>query len=348
MEITDIKSVLFIRRDNIGDLVCTTPAIRALRQRYPKARICVLANSYNAEAVRNNPDVDEVFVYEKEKHSEKGRLSAILSNFSAIRRIRGQRFDAAIGCAYGYSRRLARYSAFTGARFKIGFGPKDASGRLFYNVAVAEPKEPVHEVEAMMRLVEPLGVSGPPPSMLIRPDEEEVKKALLFVKRFGSGHTGQRLVAFHISSRRPQNRWQREKFRDLGDRLQETGIKVMLMWAPGSKTNVRHPGDDEDADWIISTMKKRPLAYRTGKLGELIAGLSLADSAVCLDGGAMHIAAALGKPVLAIWGSTDKRRWAPWGVPNIVLQDGSKEAANIAVDDAFYAFGELSKVRVLR
>ncbi|MHB8536282.1 MAG: glycosyltransferase family 9 protein, partial [Sulfuricaulis sp.] len=51
------RRFLVIRRDNIGDLVCTTPLIHALRQRYPKARLCLLVNSYNRPVVENNPDI---------------------------------------------------------------------------------------------------------------------------------------------------------------------------------------------------------------------------------------------------------------------------------------------------
>src|SRR3989304_5858745 len=76
-----MNKVLFIRRDNIGDLICTTPAIHALREKFPAAKIGVLVNSYNADAVAGNPDVDEVYVYEKAKHAEgKNRFLVWLGN----------------------------------------------------------------------------------------------------------------------------------------------------------------------------------------------------------------------------------------------------------------------------
>ena len=59
--------ILLIRRDNIGDLVCTTPVFRALRERWPRAHIGVLVNSYNAPVLENNPDVDAVYAYTKAK-----------------------------------------------------------------------------------------------------------------------------------------------------------------------------------------------------------------------------------------------------------------------------------------
>ncbi len=333
------ESVLFIRRDNIGDLVCTTPAIRAVRLRYPEARIAALVNSYNADIVRNNPDIDELFVYEKEKHREKGKgvLRVFLANLGVLRKIRSRRFDAAIACSYSYSPRLARLARLTGARLRIGYAPEQGNGS--YNVPVQGPSEPTHEVIAMMRLLKPLGVeTDPTPRLFIRPDEPEVEKA-----RGRLLAAGRRTALFHISSRRPENRWPLEYFKELADMIEKGGaFKTALTWSPGEKTNPLHPGDDEDAARLALTMKERPLMYKTERLPELIAALSLADVAVCLDGGAMHIAAGLGRPVVAIWGSTDERRWAPWASPHVILKKGSGHASSVLPKEAFEAFVRLS------
>ena len=64
--------ILVVRRDNIGDLVCTTPLFTALRQRFPEAWIGALVNSYNAPVLRGNPDLSEVYAYTKFKHREQG------------------------------------------------------------------------------------------------------------------------------------------------------------------------------------------------------------------------------------------------------------------------------------
>lgn len=342
MKRTLMNKALFIRRDNIGDLVCTTPAIRALRLRYPEMKIGVLVNSYNAGAIRNNPDVDAVYVYEKEKHSSRGALGVFLNNLGAIRSIRAEGYGAAIGCSYTYSERAARYAYLTGAGLRIGYVPGDKrASRFFYNSPLPEPAEPLHEVEAMMGLVGPLGVTGPPPSLVVRPDEAEAKKALGYLMKAGLKDASAPVI-FHISSRRPQNRWPREKFKELAERIEAAGHDIILLWSPGSSSNPLHPGDDESAEWMLSNMHKRPLAFRTETLTELIAVMSLGGTAVCSDGGAMHIAAGLGKPVLTIWGSTDRRRWAPWGVEHIILQKDTKLAESITVDEAFAAFKKLS------
>ncbi len=344
MAISTIKrceSILFIRRDNIGDLVCTTPAIRAARLKYPEARIALLVNSYNAGVLANNPDVNEVFIYEKEKHrGNKGRLSVLTSNAGLMRRIRAQRFDVAIGCAASYSPRLARYTFLTGARARIGYGEKGKTrAGLYYNRPLPAPTRPLHEVETIMGLLRPMGVTAPAPALCVRPDEVTLKR----VTRAIDAEKGRgALIAFHISSRRPENRWPIASFARLINSLTEnSNIKPLVLWSPGAADNPLHPGDDEAAAELAGSLERPPLLFKTRTIGELIAALSLAKMVVCLDGGAMHLAAGLGKPVLAIWGSTDPARWAPWGVENIILKKPSAHASDVSVEEAAAAFKKL-------
>ena len=96
--------ILVIRRDNIGDLILTTPLIHALRQRFPQAWIGALVNSYNARVLEANPDLDEVFVYTKAKHRGSASVwSAYWSTFRLIFRLRKLRVDYAIRCFFGNS-----------------------------------------------------------------------------------------------------------------------------------------------------------------------------------------------------------------------------------------------------
>ena len=326
--------LLFIRRDNIGDLVCTTPAIRAARQRLPGARIGVLVNTYNAEAVLNNPDIDELFVYEKAKHvPERSRFAVWWENLRVLERIRREKFDVAIGCGSS-SPRLARYAALTGARERIGYLPAGAKGSGGYSKPVCEPSSAVHEVEKSFHLLSALGITGAPPALVMVPLDEEVQKARAFLKASGI-KGGRPLIAFHISSRRPENRWPAEKFAELARNiLGRNDAEVMLLWSPGSEKNVYHPGDDEKAAGIMHSVPGL-VAYQTARLRELIAALSASDLVVCGDGGAMHIAAALGKGIVTIWGSTDPVRWRPWGVRHVLLQGKDRKAGAVGVESVF-------------
>jgi ADP-heptose:LPS heptosyltransferase len=81
----DAMKVLVIRRDNIGDLVCTTPMIRTLRQHYPDAWIASLVTRYNDEVLADNSDLDAVLAYQKAKHRGSGESRARLTASSGSR-----------------------------------------------------------------------------------------------------------------------------------------------------------------------------------------------------------------------------------------------------------------------
>ena len=118
----------------------------------------------------------------------------------------------------------------------------------------------------------------------------------------------------------------------------------MLLWAPGSKDNPRHPGDDEAAQWIVQETKGLAVVPApTPDLGTLIAALSLADRVVCADGGAMHLAAALGKPVVALFGDSPVERWRPWVVPHRVVRPDSHDLADLPLRAALDACLDLAR-----
>jgi ADP-heptose:LPS heptosyltransferase len=343
-----ISKILFIRRDNIGDLVCTTPAIYAVRQAYPQAKIGILVNSYNADAVKNNPDINEIYVYEKAKHvPEKNKLKVWLNNLTVLSKIRKEKYDIAIACG-SYSPRLARYTYMTRAKLRIGYLPKNVENSFFYNMPIREPQKPMHEVERVFALLLPLGINEKPDKMRVYPSSYEIERVNELLKKerfFGVIETPQndRKIAFHISSRKPENRWSAEKFIKLAKLiLKNHDVNVMLLWSPGSENNPYHPGDDEKAEFISKAVPEI-IPYKTVHLGELIAALSLAEVVVCLDGGAMHIAAALGKPIVTIWGSTDPARWRPWGVRHALIQGNNKKADDVDVDSVYEAIVRLTK-----
>jgi len=265
--------------------------------------------------VAGNPDIDKVFIYEKSKHSDGAPLSAHLKNLALFMRLRRERFDAAIACSYAYSKRAARLAFLSGARIRIGYAPPtDASARLFLNRPLPEPPDGLHEVEGIMGLLAPLGINGKPPGMVLNPLPSEREKALLYLKRLGLKNP-EYAVILQISSRKPENRWPLERYKELAAVIDERlKLPIILLWSPGNSVNRFHPGDDGAAEWLISNIKKKPYSYRTESLSELIAIMSTASIVVTPDGGAMHIAAALGKPIVAVWGSTDPAKWAPWGV----------------------------------
>lgn len=340
--------ILVIRRDNIGDLVCTTPLIHALRQHYPTATITALVNSYNAPVLANNPDVDAVFAYTKAKHRPAGTsvLKVYWDRLRLFARLRKFHFDYAILAAPGFQPRLLRLARLAGAKHVLGFIERGKTGASAIDHGVPyEADKPQHETEAVFQLLAPLGIKGPPPAAQVFPQPDEVARA---TDALHSAIPIQPplLIGIHISARKPSQRWPVQNFATLMKRLhEEHKAAFMLFWSPGEAGNPLHPGDDAKAQEITAATTGIPvLAYPTHNLGQLVAGLSLCNMVICSDGGAMHLAAGLGKPILSFFGKSDATRWHPWGVPYVVLQPPSLDVANLSVEDALNGFRELAKV----
>src|SRR4051812_19946673 len=116
-------SFLVIRRDNIGDLVCTTPLIAALRSRFPKSWIGVLVNRYAAPVLENNPDVSEVLSYDKAKHrlANDALLALYWRRLRLIGALRKRRIDYVLLAAPGRQESAERMARLIRSRHIVGF-----------------------------------------------------------------------------------------------------------------------------------------------------------------------------------------------------------------------------------
>ncbi|MBF0428276.1 MAG: glycosyltransferase family 9 protein [Magnetococcales bacterium] len=313
--------ILVIRRDNIGDLVCTTPLFARLRHHFPQAHIAALVTEYNLPVLSGNPHLDAVFFYQKSKHRAENEswLGTYARRIALIFKLRQMRFDCVLlpGGPHPSAQRTAK---LLGAS-KIIVRTQTPPG--------------AHEVECVLQVCQDLGIhdTTPPPPTQLFPDPNALSKRL---------PQGKKTIGVHISARKPAQRWSAEKFSELIGSLCTQGYRVVLFWSPGAEDNPLHPGDDNKANTILTTLSGKPLIpMSTHTLSELIAGLACCDAIICSDGGAMHLAAGLGKPIVCFFGNSAPQRWRPWGVPHRVLQPASERVEDITVQEALTAFAHL-------
>jgi ADP-heptose:LPS heptosyltransferase len=338
--------ILVIRRDNIGDLVCTTPLFAVLRRRYPDGHLAALVNSYNAAVLAGNPDVDAVHAYTKLKHREPGQgaFSVLLDRVLLMGRLRRERFD----CVVLAKSEFDRYGLKTARRLRvpriIGMAPRDGVAPR----ALTQPLPPpasadLHEVEVMMQLGAALDVREPAGPVRVFPAPERVAA---WRSRFPALAGGKRWIALHISARVRHRLWPVEKFVELARILAQQGLGVVLLWAPGAQNDPRHPGDDERAAAIATGVGPDVtlIPAQTGRLDELIAVLSLCRAFIGIDGGAMHLAAGLGLPIVGLFEgvASQQRHWHPWQVPHEVVAPPGRVMAEVAVDQVVQAWTRLS------
>lgn len=336
--------ILVIRRDNIGDLVCTLPLLSALRRQFPSAYLAVLVNSYNRAVLTNYPDIDDVFFYTKGKHRQNQNIrSMIFERGRLLWKLRGISFDYVILAGSGFQKHALRWATLINARNIVGFCDPKKKGSKRINMGVEYHSNiEMHEVETVFRLGEPLGVKRVPHEITIQP-EKTIRERL--AERLSLKNLGLRYVGMHISARKISNQWPAQKFIQLINSLSlRSKIHILLFWSPGAADNPLHPGDDEKAAAIQKAVDSKLITpIPTQYLEELIAGLSLSNVVICSDGGAMHLASALGKPIVALFGETNAKQWHPWGVPYKLIQNENCDVSNIDVHSVLQALDYLEE-----
>ena len=323
--------ILVIRRDNIGDLVCTTPLFTTLRNSFPHAHIAALVNSYNSPVLNANPNLDAIYVYKKAKHRESGesKISVWLSTLRLIISLRQQKWDYAIIPTTPYKSPL-KFARAVKAHRIIAFASNDAN--------ISDPVNPqlkdgLHETEVVFQLLTPLGINKKPGAVEVFNPSPPVLSSITISNNVHP------IVGLHISARKQNQRWPIENFSKLAHELHNKyENSFLLFWSPGPMDHPQHPGDDKKAKKLQSLCEDIPLTlFPTRSLNELINGLSICDYIICSDGGGMHLAAGLGKPIICLFGNSNAVKWHPWGVPYELLQKKSEVVADISVEDVLSA-----------
>ena len=331
--------ILVIRRDNIGDLVCTTPLLAALRARYPQAHLATLVNSYNAAVLEGNPHVDAVHSYTKLKHRAPGesRIGILAARLALLARLRREPYDFVVLAKDGPDRQGLALARQLRRRNIVGFANP---GDKHITVPVQGPGAELHEVQVLRLLATAMDAADADGPVRVYPAAARVdawRERLSMDQR-------RRWIAFHVSAREAERRWPAERCAELIRRLANESTGMLLLWSPGEADNPAHPGDDAKAADIMARLGANAavVAVPTASLADLIAVLALCRGFIGADGGALHIAAGLGLPVVGLYEARKTRRWHPWKVPYEMVVTPSGRVADIPVEEVAQAAARLA------
>lgn len=330
------NKILVIRRDNIGDLVCTTPIFTALRAAYPSARICALTNTYNAAVLAGNAAVDAVYVYTKAKHRRgQGVLSIYFARTLLFLRLRQERFDIAIVAGSNFSRHGLRSARLARVRQILGCAPPDPKTRLPANYVALPPRRD-HEVENVFALLAPLGIAGEPPKLCMMAPIDAVARM-----RNALPPANEVTIGVHLSAREAANQWPVANFVELIRTLnRRAGRRFVLFWSPGASDDPLYPGDGEKVAAVQAAVLGAAVTpVATPSIEDLVGALALCDRVIACDSGAVHLAAALQKPIVGLYCDAKVTQWRPWRVPHRVVAAATVGA--IAVPAVASAFEQL-------
>jgi len=304
--INGVPRILIVRLSAIGDVVRLLPALHTLRENYPYAQIDWAVETKSASVLDGHPALDRVLIFDRPP----GWKAAAKSFWAFCRRIRANHYDVAIdfhgifksGMIVAGSRAPERYGFARPRSQELSF--------LFTNKRVKLPSPDLNRTEENLMLCdllcprrESLDVTIYVPADV----QEEIDE--YFEETFDGGKF---VAAIHVPVEREEKRWPAEYFAELADALLADGrFDVLLTWGPGQLPTVEN---------VVRRTRRHPVvAPETATLKHLAWLLHRADLYFGGDTGPMHIAAAMGTPVVAVFGGTDPAKHAPFRKPCEVL-----------------------------
>jgi ADP-heptose:LPS heptosyltransferase len=308
-----VTKVLLVRRNRLGDAVCLLPAIQALKEADPGIHVAVLASPYNAAVFALSPVIDRVYAL-PERHFGNRWL---LRWHPSMRAIRRERYDLAISATLSHSSHAARLCWYSGARRRAGVASVHGSAYdLLFDLPVSPERiSAVHQVEkaaVLLRLAGlPVGTAVP---------------AARLIPASPAGPRRADLVCLCPEVQRRESAWPAASYAALVAELRRrwpgVRIQVVLQDAAGPYARLAELDGVERVE--------------TPSFREFAAKLSEAALVVCSEGGASHLAPALGAAAVVLSGKAIRHTWSPWSERALLLEK-SGDAGRIGVEEVLAA-----------
>ena len=302
--------ILIVRLSAIGDVVRVLPALQILREAYPQAHIDWIVERKAADIVEGHPALDGVIVFERSGGTwESSRQFAGL-----CRDIRNKRYDIVVD--FHGILKSGLITAAARAPKRLGFArPRSQEGSaMFYTQSVSVPLDDLNRAEENLRLCQALAPDARWPAPVIYVPVEVQETVHDFTdSEFDSDKL---VVAMHAPVDRPEKQWPLRHFAALGDLLLADGrFEVLLTWGPDQFGVVEE---------VLGLMRRKAaVAPESPDLKYYAALVARCALYVGGDTGPMHIAAAMGTPVIALFGGTNPTQHAPYLLPHRALYSGS-------------------------
>jgi lipopolysaccharide heptosyltransferase II len=299
--------ILVIEPWNIGDVVLSTAMLAELRSRYPRARISLLAKPHALELLKENPLVDEIIPFDLPWTAQRKKyplgLRTLHNMTSLVKRLRDARFDATIDSRMDIRSNLI--AAMTRAPHRLGYDI-GGGGWLLTNTLPSE-RSGSHKVDDWLALLDLLPGDATRSAQRRRPTlvvtSSETDRARQRLKSLGLVEGP--VIAYHPGGSHPGKRWPRAHFEQL--------IRDLKKSISGSHVVFLGP-EERDFDSL-----PRDVVIVRPSLRELMALLTCCDILVCNDSGPMHVADALGVPVVAIFEVGNPQWFGPSGARATVI-----------------------------
>jgi 3-deoxy-D-manno-octulosonic-acid transferase/heptosyltransferase-1 len=310
--------ILIVKLSAIGDVLHTLPALTALRRHYPDAQIDWLVEDSAADLVQGHTALNKVLVWRRREFAKLlrvGKLFAAVRLFlSLLLSLRDTRYDLIID--FQALLKSSLWIFLARGRRKAGFGQgmeHSENSHFFLNERIPAVSMEIHALDRGLRLLQALGIPDSQVLCDLTIGEEDERAAEQLLVENGV-RLDQPFIAINPVAKWPTKLWAAERFRELAERLLNDGSQAVFT---GSKED--RPFIDEIARTLGSPVVR--LDGRTS-LKVLAAVYRSASVVVTTDTGPMHLGAAVGTPVVALFGPTAPWRTGPYGEGHVVLRAG--------------------------
>jgi len=292
------ENILVIELKYIGDIIVSTPAIHALKEKYPNASIDIIVPEAMNSLLENNPDINSIINWDKNSFSEK--LASIKNRYDLAVIFHNGTFEVSLLLL------LARISFRAGCT-KVGI----IEGKGYFLHRNTEPTfELKHKVEDNLDVIKAIGITPREKNLHLYSDKRSDKKIKRLLLRNKITHKDF-LVIIHPMPQHKSHEWFKDRFARLADELINK-YKAKIVFSGSNK-------DIECNKDIIRLMKSKALNMAGTSLQDFISLINHARLVISVDTGAMHIAAALNKPVISLFGAGNPKIWKPYCKKSFVI-----------------------------
>jgi len=306
----DFARTLIIKPSSMGDIVQALPVLTALKEAHPEARVSWLVARPFAGILEGHPRVDDLVIFDRRRFAHIGRSLPITGEFLAfLKDLRRGEFTLAVDLQGLF--RSGLFALATGAPNRVGFRAARELAPLFYTDRVAVPRKDMHAVDRYLAVAEYLGLAMPQATDHLPVSAEARVSARGRLAEAGLA-PGEPFVAVCAHARWETKQWPPRHFARVLDQVRAAaGTRAVLVGSAAGVSIGQAIGD---------AMAERPIDL-TDKttLKELIAVIAEARAMLTNDSGPMHVAAAVGTPVVAVFGPTNPVRTGPYGPGHRVI-----------------------------
>lgn len=305
-DLNDVKKILVVKLRQLGDVLLTGPVFRVLKGKFPEAEVHAYVYSEAFPILEGHPGVDRLIGYDR-GWKKLGLWTRLRKEWEVWRVIRKGRYDLVINLTEGDRGALA--AKISKARVRVGFEPKGKWQKDLYTHVVKHCPTLRHTVERNLDALRRIGIFPPQ-------EERELFLAVRDEARVREWVQGP-FVLIHPTSRWRFKCWPVDKMRRLTEELVRRGKQVVFTSGP----------DKVEQEMVAEITKDLDVINLSGKISlqELTALIKLSELLVCVDSVPFHMANALKKRVVALFGPTSDVTWGPWRNPEarVVTQNMS-------------------------